>query len=210
MQVNAFRAEARAWLEEHCPEGARGPGPIFGGSTKAVVDPDLRLWLERMAERGWTAPMWPVEYGGAGLSKELADVLNEELRRIGARPPLAGRGLSYIGPTLLEYGTPEQKQRLLPPMARGAGYWCMGYSEPGAGSDLAGLSTRAEDRGDYFAINGQKTWTSGGMLGDWMFLLVRTDPKAPKHEGISMLLISMDQPGVSVKPTITEARTARM
>ena len=195
-----FRAEARAWLEENCPAGARGPGEIFAGSTKVEVQPDTRLWLERMAERGWAAPTWPREYGGGGLGKTELQILQQEMRRIQARPPLAGRGLSYIGPTLLEYGSEEQKKRLLPAMARGEGYWCMGYSEPGAGSDLASLSTRAVADGDHFRVNGQKTWTSGGLIGDWMFLLVRTDPDVPKHDGISMILLAMDQPGVTVRP----------
>ena len=199
-ELDAFRTETRAWLEKNCPQGARGPGEIFSGSSKAPAGRDAMLWLERMAERGWTAPQWPTEYGGGGLSKGESQVLQQEMRRIAARPPLAGRGLSYIGPTLLEYGTEEQKRRLLPPMARGEGYWCMGYSEPGAGSDLASLQTRAVDRGDHFVINGQKTWTSGGTIGDWMFLLVRTDPEAPKHDGISLVVMSMDQPGVSVHP----------
>lgn len=198
--MDDFRAEARGWLEESCPPGVRGPGAVPEGSTKVPLDRDTELWLERMAGRGWTAPTWPREYGGGGLTRAQAAVLGEELRRLGARPPLAGRGLSYIGPTLLEYGTPEQKRRWLPRIARGDGYWCMGYSEPGAGSDLASLQTRAVDRGDHFAVTGQKTWTSGGTIGDWMFLLVRTDPEAPKHDGISFLLLSMDQPGVTVRP----------
>lgn len=199
-ELDDFRSHARSWLEEHCPPGAKGPGPVSEGSTKIVLEPDTALWLERMAALGWTVPTWPREYGGAGLSAAHAQILSRELRRIGARAPLAGRGVSYIGPTLLEYGTPEQKRRWLPGIARGEGYWCMGYSEPSAGSDLASLQTRAEDRGDHFVITGQKTWTSGGTLGDYMFLLVRTDPRAAKHDGISFLLLDMRQPGVIVRP----------
>ena len=201
MSIQEFRLDARAWLDEHCPPGARGEGQIPTGSTKIPIeDPDVRLWLERMAERGWTVPTWPKEYGGAGLSTEEFVVLVEEMRRIDARPALMGMGTGLIGPTLLELGTDDQKAKHLPPIARGEVAWCQGYSEPGAGSDLASLRTRAEDRGDHFLINGQKIWTSGAQFADWMFCLVRTDPEAPKHEGISFLLLTMDQPGVTVKP----------
>ena len=145
-------------------------------------------------------PTWPTEYGGAGLSTEEFVVLVEEMRRLDARPPLMGMGTTMIGPTLLEMGTEEQKARHLPRIAGGELAWCQGYSEPGAGSDLASLRTRAEEAGDHFVINGQKIWTSGAQFADWMFCLVRTDPEAPKHEGISFVLLTMDQPGVTVKP----------
>lgn len=199
--LTAFRAETRAWLEENCPPGARGEGQVPTGSTKIRIhDADVQLWLERMVERGWTVPTWPREYGGAGLSTEQYVVLIEEMRAIDARPPLMGMGVSMIGPTLLEYGTADQKDRHLPSIARGELAWCQGYSEPGSGSDLASLSTRAVDAGDHFVINGQKIWTSGAQYADWMFCLVRTDPDAPKHEGISFVLLNMVQPGVTVKP----------
>ncbi|MEM8767191.1 MAG: acyl-CoA dehydrogenase family protein [Pseudomonadota bacterium] len=196
-----FRAETRAWLAENCPAGARGPGPISNGSSKITIeDTDTRLWLERMVEKGWTVPNWPKEYGGGGLSKEEYVVLLEEMGRIQARPALSSFGTSMIGPTLLEMGTEAQKQQHLPRIARAEVEWCQGYSEPGSGSDLASLRTRAEDAGDHFVINGQKIWTSGAHNADWMFILVRTDPEAPKHEGISFLLLPMDQDGVTVKP----------
>lgn len=199
--LEAFRQETRAWLEENCPPGARGPGPISNGSTKIVIeDKDTRLWLERMVERGWTVPSWPKEYGGGGLSKEEYVILLQEMGSIGARPALSSFGTSMIGPTLLEMGTEEQKLRHLPRIARAEVEWCQGYSEPGSGSDLASLRTRAEDAGDHFVINGQKIWTSGAQHSDWMFILVRTDPDASKHEGISFMLLPMDQPGVTVKP----------
>lgn len=199
--LDDFRAETRAWLAENCPAGARGPGPISNGSSKITIeDADTRLWLERMVEKGWTVPNWPTEYGGGGLSKEEYVVLLEELGRIRARPALSSFGTSMIGPTLLEMGTEEQKQRHLPRIARAEVEWCQGYSEPGSGSDLASLRTRAEDAGDHFVINGQKIWTSGAHNADWMFILVRTDPEAPKHEGISFMLLPMDQDGVTVKP----------
>jgi len=201
MNLQEFRLQTREWLAENCPVGARGPGQIPTGSTKIPIeDPQVALWLERMAARGWTVRTWPQAYGGAGLSTEAYVVLVEEMRRIDARPPLIGMGNTMIGPTLLEYGTEDQKSRHLPAIARGDVAWCQGYSEPGAGSDLAGLSTRAVDNGDHFVINGQKIWTSGAQFADWMFCLVRTNPDVPKHEGISFVLLNMDQPGVTVKP----------
>lgn len=196
-----FKAETRAWLAANCPPGARGPGPIPNGSSKIRIgDRDTRLWLERMVEKGWTVPNWPSEYGGAALGKDEFLVLLEEMRRIDARPALSGFGTSMVGPTLLEFGTERQKQTHLPRIARAEVEWCQGYSEPNAGSDLASLRTRAEDQGDHFLINGQKIWTSGAQFADWMFILVRTDPDAAKHLGISFLLLPMDQPGVRVKP----------
>ena len=198
--LEEYRAEVSAWLADNCPEGARGPGQIATGSTKIELEPDVRLWLERCAERGYTAPTWPTEYGGGGLSPAQARVLYEEMAAIRARSPLMGMGLSMIGPTLLEFGTPEQKARHLPPIVRGELQWCQGYSEPNAGSDLAALKTRADDKGDHFVLNGQKIWTSGAATADWMFALVRTDFEAPKHEGISFVLLTMDQPGVTVRP----------
>ncbi|MEZ5558188.1 MAG: acyl-CoA dehydrogenase family protein [Pseudomonadales bacterium] len=199
-ELKEFRAEIAAWLKQNCPKGARGPGQVSVGSTKITLEPDVRLWLDRCAERGYTVPTWPTQYGGAGFTPQQARVLYEEMANIRARSPLMGMGTSMIGPTLLEYGTEDQKQRHLPKIARGEIQWCQGYSEPNAGSDLAALKTRAEDRGDHFVINGQKIWTSGAATADWMFCLVRTDPDAPKHEGISFVLFTMDQPGVTVRP----------
>ncbi|MCB1691181.1 MAG: acyl-CoA dehydrogenase family protein [Pseudomonadales bacterium] len=197
----AFRQETRAWLAENCPPGARGPGEVSNGSTKIrIQDADTRQWLGRMVEKGWTVPTWPKAYGGGGLSKEEYVVLLEEMRAIRARPALSSFGTSMIGPTLLEFGTEEQKLRHLPRIARAEVEWCQGYSEPGAGSDLASLQTRAVLEGDHYVINGSKIWTSGAHNADWMFILVRTDPDAPKHEGISFMLLPMDQAGVTVKP----------
>ncbi|MDP6375776.1 MAG: acyl-CoA dehydrogenase family protein [Pseudomonadales bacterium] len=200
-ELEAFREETRAWVEENCPPGARGPGPVSNGSSKIEIeDPDTLLWLERMVEKGWTVPNWPVEYGGGGLGKDEFVVLLEEMQRIGARPALSSFGTSMIGPTLLEMGSEDQKQRHLPRIARAEVEWCQGYSEPGSGSDLASLRTRADDKGDHFVINGSKIWTSGAHNADWMFCLVRTDFDVPKHEGISFVLLEMDQPGVTIKP----------
>ena len=199
-----FRMETRAWLDENCPSSMRATGTeedmIGGGKKQAYKNPEAKLWLDRMAQKGWTAPMWPTEYGGGGLSKEEFLVLQDEMIRINARSPIGGMGFSMIGPTLLDYGTEAQKQEHLPKIVRGEVRWCQGYSEPGAGSDLASVQTRCEDKGDYFLVNGQKIWTSGAQFADWIFTLVRTDPRAPKHEGISFVLIDMDQPGVTVKP----------
>jgi len=158
------------------------------------------LWLELCAEKGYTVPAWPKEYGGGGLSKEEVVVFQQEMREINARPPLVGMGLSMIGPALLDYGTEEQKKEHLPKIARGDIWWCQGYSEPGSGSDLASLRTSAVEDGDDFIINGQKIWTSGADQADWMFCLVRTDFDAPKHDGISFVLFDMETPGITVKP----------
>lgn len=199
--LEGFRQDIRAWLKDNCPEGVKGPGQVPDGGTKVPIeDTDARLWLERCASRGFTVPMWPVEYGGAGYTKDQYLVLLEEMRNINARSPLGGMGIGLIGPTLLEYGSDDQKQRHLPRIARGEVRWCQGYSEPNAGSDLASLTTRAVADGDRFIVNGQKIWTSGANHSDWIFCLVRTDPTAPKHEGISLLLLDMDQPGVTTRP----------
>ena len=198
--LSVFREETRAWLIENCPEGVKGPGVVHSGSTKVTFEKDIQLWMERMADRGWTVPAWPKEYGGGGLTVEQTRVLFEEMNEIGARPPLINMGTRMFGPTLLEFGTEKQKQRHLTVIAKGGAAWCQGYSEPGAGSDLASLRCRAEDKGDYFLINGQKIWTSGAQYADWMFCLVRTDFDAAKHSGISFVLVPMDQQGVTVKP----------
>ncbi len=199
--LTGFRAEVRDWLALNCPGGVKGPGAVpDGGSKVPVRDADARLWLARCASKGYTVPMWPVAYGGAGLNKDQYLVLLEEMRRIKARSPLGGMGVGLIGPTLLEFGTDAQKQRHLPPIARGEVRWCQGYSEPNAGSDLASLQTKAVADGDRYLINGQKIWTSGANTADWMFCLVRTDPAAPKHDGISLLLLDMNQAGVRTRP----------
>ncbi len=204
-ELEAFRKEVRAWLEENCPPSMRQPlGPDeeieSGGRAAEGRSDDAKLWLDRMASRGFTCPTWPDAYGGGGLSKAENRVLQEELRRIHARPALMSFGISMLGPVLLEFATEEQKQRFLPDIVRGRTMWCQGYSEPGSGSDLASLQTRAEDMGDHFLVNGQKIWTSYADKADWIFCLVRTDPDAPKHDGISFLLFDMKSPGVSVSP----------
>ncbi len=199
-----FRAETRAWLEGNCPACMRTPMQedevVWGGRRATFANPEAKLWLDRMAAKGWTVPTWPEEYGGGGLDAAKARILDEEMRRLGARPPLLSFGIWMLGPVLLEYGTPEQKREHLPKIAQGQIRWCQGYSEPGAGSDLAGLQTRAVADGASFVVNGQKVWTSYADHADWIFCLVRTDPRAKKHEGISFLLIDMASPGVSTRP----------
>jgi acyl-CoA dehydrogenase len=160
----------------------------------------MKRWLEVMAERGWTAPEWPTQYGGGGLSKAEAKILREELAALKLPEPLSGFGLTMIGPVLLQYGTEEQKQEHIPKIVRGAIRWCQGYSEPGSGSDLASLQTKAVLHGDHYVINGQKIWTSYANYSDWMFMLVRTDPQAKKQEGITFILVDMATPGVEVRP----------
>lgn len=202
--LDDFSTETRAWLEANCPPECRGPADegaaIWGGRNATFKTPAHKLWLDRMAARGWTAPEWPTEYGGGGLSREQAKVLASELRRIQAQPALNSFGVWMLGPALLQFGTEEQKQRFLPEIVRGEIRWCQGYSEPGAGSDLASIQTRAEDRGDHWIVNGQKIWTSYADKADWIFCLVRTDPQAPKHLGISFVLFDMATPGVTTRP----------
>ncbi len=199
--LEAFRAEARAWLEENVPQSLRGnPDKVleaFMAGEKPTGDFDL--WRRRMGEKGWGAPTWPKAYCGGGLSPAQARVLAQEMAAMGVANPIIGMGTSMFGPTLLEYGTEEQKQRHIPSIVRGDLRWCQGYSEPGAGSDLAALQTKLEDAGDHWVVNGQKIWTSGAQWADWCFCLVRTDTSR-KHEGISFVLINMRQPGVETRP----------
>jgi len=198
--LETFRAETRSWLEANCPDEMRNLSFHWEDAHLIYSTDAAEVWRERMAEQGWIAPMWPKAYGGGGLTREEATVLSQEMGRIKATAASSGMGLTMIGPTLLEFGTEAQKQRHLPSICDGTIRWCQGYSEPGAGSDLAALQAKAVIEGDQFVINGQKIWTSGAQYADWMFALVRTDPDAPKHEGISFVLMDMHQTGVSVKP----------
>ncbi|HEY0436258.1 MAG TPA: acyl-CoA dehydrogenase family protein [Phenylobacterium sp.] len=196
--LEAFRAEARAWLDANFPKSlANQPMAMIPGAETQT--PDHKAWKQAMADKGWGAPTWPKQYGGGGLSGAEARVLQQEMDRAGAYNPMMGMGTSMFGPTLLEYGTEDQKQRHIPPIVKGEIRWCQGYSEPGAGSDLASLQTKCEDAGDHWKINGQKIWTSGAQYADWCFCLVRTDT-SKKHEGISFVLINMHQPGVETRP----------
>ncbi|MGH8789275.1 MAG: acyl-CoA dehydrogenase family protein [Cupriavidus necator] len=206
-ELETFRQQARAWLEQNCPAEMRQPARneddiCWGGRRFRFQSEAQRQWLGRMADKGWTVPEWPTEYGGAGLAREQAKVLREEMARLGCRVPLQSFGISMLGPALLRYGTEAQKREHLPRIARGEIRWCQGYSEPNAGSDLAALQTRAEDRGDHFLVNGQKVWTSYADQADWIFCLVRTDAAAQKHTGISFLLFDMETPGVTTRPIL--------
>ena len=202
--LDTFRAETRDWLAANCPAEMRRPitnetDVVWGGRHAELTGPQ-RAWLDAMAGRGWTVPEWPKEYGGGGLSKDEAKALAQEMRAIRARVPLASFGIWMLGPALLKYGNEAQKAEHLPKIARGEIRWCQGYSEPGAGSDLASLRTSAVLDGDDYVVNGQKVWTSYADKADWIFCLVRTDPAAPKHLGISFLLFDMASPGVSTSP----------
>ncbi|REJ80676.1 MAG: acyl-CoA dehydrogenase [Acidobacteria bacterium] len=204
-ELETFREEVRQWLEANAPQALRGrrndPAAVpWGGRNPRYAYPESADWLERMAGRGWTAPTWPKEYGGGGLSREHERVLHQELARLELPPGLTGFGLSMIGPTLLQYGTEEQKREHLPKITGGKIRWCQGYSEPDSGSDLASLQTAAVRDGDEFVINGQKIWTSGADLADWIFMLVRTDSSGKKQAGITFILVDMDDPGVEVRP----------
>jgi alkylation response protein AidB-like acyl-CoA dehydrogenase len=204
--AEGFRAEAREWLQANCPPEMRTPirseaDLCWGGRNWTFQSDAQRQWLEAMAARGWTVPDWPKDYGGGGLSGEETRVLKQEMQRTGARSPLTSFGISMLGPALLKFGTEEQKKHYLPQIARGEIRWCQGYSEPGAGSDLAGLQTKAEDQGDHWLVNGQKVWTSYADKADWIFCLVRTSSES-KQGGISFLLFDMETPGVSTKPIL--------
>ncbi|MBI5259906.1 MAG: acyl-CoA dehydrogenase family protein [Burkholderiales bacterium] len=206
LTLEDFRQQTRAWLEANCPPEMRQPmrsedDVVWGGRNFKFKSEAQRVWLQRMAERGWTVPTWPKAYGGGGLSGEQAKVLLQEMRALNCRVPLQSFGIWMLGPALLKFGNEEQKLEHLPKIARGEIRWCQGYSEPNAGSDLASLATRAEDRGDHFIVNGQKIWTSYADEADWIFCLVRTDT-AKKHTGISFVLFDMASPGVSTKPIL--------
>jgi alkylation response protein AidB-like acyl-CoA dehydrogenase len=204
-ELDNFRLETRKWLEENCPASMRKPikesTDYFWGGRKATFNnEDQKIWFEKMLEKKWIVPHWDTQYGGGGLSDEENNVLTQEMTRLGCRKPLFSFGISMLGPALHKFATEEQKMRFLPDITAGKTWWCQGYSEPNAGSDLAGLQTKAEDKGDHYLINGSKVWTSYANKADWIFCLVRTDFEAPKHNGISFLLIDMASKGVSTRP----------
>lgn len=202
--IEQFRHETRAWLDANCPLSMRtamAEGEVvWGASQPQFPSEDARLWFERMRDKRWFCPEWPEEYGGAGLSEEQLAVLESEMRRLKCRPPQINLGIWMLGPVLLAFGSEAQKRTLLPPMARGEVRWCQGFSEPNAGSDLASLKMAARDAGDHFVVDGSKIWTSYGDKSDWMYALVRTNPAAPKHEGISLIVLDMRSPGVKAVP----------
>lgn len=199
-ETDAFREEVRQWLRANFPPNLKGhPWLISGHDELHGPAEDHARWKRAVADKGWGVPTWPVRYGGAGLAEEQGDVIIEEMERIGAFQPIMSMGLMMLGPTLLEFGSEEQKLRHLPGIARSEVQWCQGFSEPGAGSDLASLRLRCEDKGDHWLLNGQKIWTSYAHHSEWGFLLARTDTST-KHRGISFLLCDMATPGIEVRP----------
>jgi alkylation response protein AidB-like acyl-CoA dehydrogenase len=219
----AFRAEVREFLEQELPQSLRlsnrrgrlgaleegaevagRPEARAGGSGFSLQGGAMGEWRQKLAAKGWIAPAWPKEYGGAGLNTMQQFIMNEEFAEAGA-PQLGGMGVSMIGPTLIVHGTEEQKAEHLPKILRGETHWCQGYSEPGSGSDLASLQTRAVRDGDDFVINGSKIWTSGAHMANWMFMLARTDPDAPKHRGITYFMLDFTSPGITVQPLVNMA-----
>jgi alkylation response protein AidB-like acyl-CoA dehydrogenase len=194
----AFRTEVRAWLEANLPAALRG-------RTNRPPPSELMPWYRMLSRKGWIAPHWPKQYGGMGATLNEQIIMTEELARVGA-PQLPAQGLNHIGPVLIEFGTEGQKAKHLPPIISGTVIWAQGYSEPGAGSDLASLASRATLNGDHFVVNGQKIWTTWGQHSDWMFALLRTDPLAePRHAGISFLLLDLHSPGITIRPIRTIA-----
>lgn len=199
---NAFRQEVRAWIRESMPADI---------AAKAEIDAHFEMdevmrWHKILHARGWVAPHWPERFGGPGLSPTRRFVLTEELELAGT-PSLSPFGLVMVGPAIMQFGTPEQQQRFLPPILAGDEVWCQGYSEPGSGSDLASLRTTARLDGDHFVVDGQKTWTTYAQYADWIFCLVRTNPDVKKQAGISFLLIDMKTPGVEARPMLTIGHT---
>ena len=196
----AFRVEFRAWLEKNREYAVAAREPLADESEDQW---EARLrWHRKLNEGGWIGVSWPREYGGRGATLLQSIIYEHELERAGTTVPFVGFGISLLGPTLIHWGTEEQKRRYLPKILTAEEVWCQGYSEPNSGSDLASLQTRAVEDGDYFVVNGSKIWTSSAHHADWIFLLTRTDSSAPKHKGISYLLVDMKNPGVTVKPLV--------
>jgi len=203
--LDNFRSETRRWLEENCPASMRNPikdsnDYFWGGRNATFTSEDQKVWFEKMLAKKWIVPYWDTQYGGGGLSREENNILTQEMTRLGCRKPLFSFGISMLGPALHKFANEEQKMRFLPDITAGKTWWCQGYSEPNAGSDLAGLQTKAEDKGDHYVVTGSKVWTSYADKADWIFCLVRTDFDASKHNGISFLLIDMASEGVSTRP----------
>jgi alkylation response protein AidB-like acyl-CoA dehydrogenase len=200
-QDKAFRKQVRAWMKKNVPKKDKALSTLAPDDPRRIAR--AKAWQRSLHQAGYVARGWPKEYGGQGDSDVMRQtIVNEELLLARAPGLIGASGLTMLGPTLLQCGTEQQKQRYLPTVLTAEEIWCQGYSEPGSGSDLASLRTRAELVGDEFIINGQKVWTSGAQFSDWMFCLVRTDPDAPKHRGISYVLIDMKTPGITVRPLI--------
>ena len=199
VDLEGFRSHVRTWVAENFPAELKGAGAMMMREERTEPTPAMEAWRKAVGELGWGTPTWPKQYGGGGLSSAEARIVQGEFARAGAYNPIGGMGIMMFGPTLLEYGTEAQKLEHIPKICKAEVQWCQGFSEPGAGSDLASLQTKAEDKGDHYVINGQKIWTSGAQYADWCFCLVRTDT-SKKHEGISFVLFTMHQPGVETRP----------
>ena len=199
VDLEGFRSHVRTWVMENFPAELKGAGAMMMREERTEPTPAMETWRKAVGELGWGTPTWPKQYGGGGLSSAEARIVQGEFARAGAYNPISGMGIMMFGPTLLEYGTEAQKLEHIPRICKAEVQWCQGFSEPGAGSDLASLQTKAEDKGDHYIINGQKIWTSGAQYADWCFCLVRTDT-SKKHEGISFVLFTMHQPGVETRP----------
>ena len=205
VDLGSFRLETRAWLKKNCPQSMRLPvkttsDMYWGGRNAKFSSDDQKMWFEKMLEKKWIVPHWEKKYGGGGLTPEENNILVQEMARLGCRKPLFSFGIAMLGPALLKFATEEQKLRYLPEIVKGKIWWCQGYSEPNAGSDLAGLQMKAEDKGDHYMVNGSKVWTTYADKADWIFCLVRTNSRVSKHNGISFLLIDMLTQGVSTRP----------
>ena len=194
-QLDSFTAEVDAWIEENCPKSMRTPMPVseqvWASSEINFPTSDSKIWFDAMVSKGWCTPEWPVEYGGGGLSFEQAKILRSRLKFFGCRPAQINFGISMLGPVILEFGNDDQKKEFLPKISRGEIWWCQGFSEPGAGSDLANVSTSAELKGNEYIINGSKIWTSEANKADWMYCLVRTAKTEKKQAGISFILLNL-------------------
>ena len=203
-QLESFSLEVDAWIEEHCPESMRTPMPVseqvWASSDINFPTTDSKTWFDAMVSKGWCTPEWPVEYGGGGLSFEESKILRSRLKFFGCRPAQINFGISMLGPVILEFGTDDQKKEFLPKISRGEIWWCQGFSEPGAGSDLANISTAAQLKGREYFINGSKIWTSEANKADWMYCLVRTAKTEKKQAGISFILLNLRQPNIDIKP----------
>ena len=203
-KLESFSLEVDAWIEEHCPESMRTPMPVseqvWASSDINFPTRDSKTWFDAMVSKGWCTPEWPVEYGGGGLSFEESKILRSRLKFFGCRPAQINFGISMLGPVILEFGTDDQKKEFLPKISRGEIWWCQGFSEPGAGSDLANISTSAQLKGREYFINGSKIWTSEANKADWMYCLVRTAKTEKKQAGISFILLNLRQPNIDIKP----------
>src|SRR5215472_1990179 len=201
VEDEGFRQELRRWLEANLPRDWRDDGELHDPDTKEEFE-RRRAWHRKLYDAGWMCIHWPKEYGGRGATLIQQFVYQQELERLKAPPTINFQGIARVGPTLMQWGTPEQKKRYIPKIPPAEEIWCQGLSEPNHGSDLAAVETRAIDNGDHFVVNGSKVWTSNAHHADFSTLLCRTDPSLPKHKGLSYLLVDMKSPGITVRPLV--------